>query len=117
MNSLEKEFKREVGRFVRGEREDYPPFPEHYFGPQAAAFLRGYERQLTAAMSKGEEPPLLPEAELAPLLDNTWTDTGKALFSNWLRLVEILVSRGAELDPDDPLGLYQKDGSEPIRVA
>ena len=29
--SLLKEYKREVLRFYRGERDDYPPFPENYF--------------------------------------------------------------------------------------
>ena len=30
-NSLLKEYKREVNRFIAREREDYPPFPENYF--------------------------------------------------------------------------------------
>ena len=44
-------------------------------------------------------------------LDNTWTDTGKAMFNNWLGLVYQLtgVDRRTPLmpglDPDNPLGL------------
>lgn len=109
INSLLKEFKREVGRFSRGEHRDFPPFPEHYFWPEAAAFLQRYRGQMMDALSKGEQPPPFPETELAPLLDNTWTDTGRALFGNWLKLVETLVSQGPALDPSDPLGLYRKN--------
>ena len=52
-----------------------------------------------------------PEQELLPHLDNTWTDTAKAVFNNWLGLVYRLTGfeRGVPLmpgvDPDDPLGL------------
>ena len=48
---------------------------------------------------------------MTPSIDNTWTDTGKAVFSNWLGLVYRLthVERGVPfmdgVDPDDPLGL------------
>jgi len=86
-NSLLKEYKREVQRFHGGEREDYPPYPEHYFVPEAAATLEPYAGRVIAAKDSGEPLPNLPEDELTPLLDNTWTDTGKALFDNWLRLL------------------------------
>ena len=37
--SLFKEYKREVSRFVKGERADYPPFPENYFSLITEAIL------------------------------------------------------------------------------
>ena len=46
-----------------------------------------------------------------PLLDNTWTDTGKALFNDWLGLVYQLTHPDrrrpfmAGVDPEDPLML------------
>ena len=110
-NSLFKEFKREVGRFARGERDAYPRFPENYFSTDAQAVLRAYEKRLHAALAAGEHPAELPEAELEPLLDNTWTDTGKALINNWLGLVYQLTHRDRRrpfmehIDPEDPLGL------------
>lgn len=96
MHSLLKEYKRELVLFQRGELAAPPPFPENYFGPEAVALLR-----------EGGE---LPEAEVTALLDNTWGDTGKAVFNNWLGLVYQLthVDRHRPfvegVDEDDPLG-------------
>ena len=110
--SLAKEYKREVGRFVAGERETYPGFPVGYFGrcgPRVARWVSrpGDGRRWRAA----PPPPAFPDAELDPRLDNTWTDTGKAMFNNWLGLVYQLTDADRRkplmenLDPDDPLGL------------
>jgi homoserine O-succinyltransferase len=108
--SLMKEYKREISRYLRRERDDYPPFPENYFCERAQAILHEYKRALLAAEAKGEAIPEYPEQAVVALLDNTWTDTGKALFNNWLGLVYQLTNRDRRLpfmqgiDPDDPLG-------------
>jgi len=108
--SLMKEYKREISRRLRGEREDYPPFPDHYFSHEAQSLLRGYKSDLLAAHSAGKDLPEFPESEILALLDNTWTDTGKALFNNWLGLVYQLTNLDRKLphmqgvDPHDPLG-------------
>jgi homoserine O-succinyltransferase len=55
--------------------------------------------------------PEFPEDALAPLLDNTWNDTGKAIFNNWLGLVYRLTHVDRDklfmpgIDPENPLGL------------
>lgn len=120
--SLLKEYKREVGRYVRGEAEDYPPFPEHYFPPRAARRLEAYREEIERAAAGraggvsgtgGEETagPGFPEEEVLRDVDNTWTDTGKALFNNWLGLVYQLTDYDRRrafapgVDPADPLGL------------
>jgi homoserine O-succinyltransferase len=108
--SLMKEYKREISRYLRREREDYPPFPDHYFSNEAQSLLESYKSELLAGESRGESVPEFPEGETVARLDNTWTDTGKALFNNWLGLVYQLTSRERRLpymqgvDPDDPLG-------------
>ncbi len=111
INSLLKEYKREIARFVARERQDYPPTPEHYFPERAQPVLESYEQRLRDAEARSEPPPDFPEAELARLVDNTWTDTGKAMFNNWLGLVYQLTDRRrgvpfmAGVDARDPLGL------------
>ena len=118
-NSLLKEYKREVTRFVAGERGDYPPFPENYVPPEAATLLERYKTKVIAAVGRGASPPPFPEAEAERCVDNTWTDTGKAVFNNWLGLVYQLTDRDrkipymAGVDPKDPLGLarVRKDTS------
>jgi homoserine O-succinyltransferase len=107
-NSLLKEYKREVLRYLHGER-DLPAFPEHYISSAAAAILNAYLNAAHRARDAHATLPEFPEAEVAPLLDNTWADTAKAVFNNWLGLVyqlthldrRIPFKRG--IDPRRPL--------------
>lgn len=112
--SLLKEYKREVTRYLAGELERIPPYPENYLPPEAARIARTYLEEGIGAREAGREPPTFPEAQIAPMLDNTWTDTGKTIFNNWLGLIYRLtdVRRGVPfttgLDPEDPLGLRSR---------
>jgi len=109
--SLAKEYKREVTRFVTGERDTYPGYPVGYFGRSAREMLDRHREEVMDAVARGAPPPAFPDAELEPRLDNTWTDTGKAMFNNWLGLVYQLTDADRRkplmrhLDPNDPLGL------------
>ncbi len=108
--SLLKEFKREVDRYVTGDLADLPPYPDHYLSPRSAQVARHHLEAVARARDTGAPPPPFPEQQLAADLDNTWTDTGKAVFMNWLGLVYRLTDlrRGvpfmAGVDPADPLG-------------
>ena len=107
-NSLLKEYKREVLRHFTGER-DLPPFPEHYFSDGAAALIQSYLLAADAAHREDRALPEFPEAELAPFLDNTWRDTARAVFDNWLGLVYQVTNLDRRLpfmdgiDPQRPL--------------
>ena len=107
-NSLLKEYKREVLRFFHGER-DVPPFPEHYLSAEAEAIITSYLDAAHAAHASGRPLPDFPEAEVTPLLDNTWRDTARAIFDNWLGLVYQLTNLDRRLpfmdgiDPTNPL--------------
>jgi homoserine O-succinyltransferase len=109
--SLLKEFKREVIRYFRGERDDYPPLPEHYFTPEQVNRLSRYSQTLRQARRDGLPMPDFVEQELAGQLDNTWRDTAKAVFNNWLGLIYQLTDQNREkpwmeqVDPENPLGL------------
>lgn len=81
--SLLKEYKREIHRFIAGERQ-YPPYPEHYFSDVAEAILVDYRRRLEDALEHGAELPEFPETELTPLVANTWGQAGRRMFRNWL---------------------------------
>jgi len=110
-NSLLKEYKREVIRFFAGQRDDYPVQPDNYFTEQAQPLLSSYKTQVINAKSEHAALPDFPEAELERLVDNTWWDTGKAVFNNWLGLVYQLTHMDRKklfmdgIDPDDPLNL------------
>ena len=107
--SLLKEYKRELGLFLDGELDAIPPYPVSYLPPEGARLLNDHLDASLAARDAGTALPEFPEDALAPLLDNTWTDTGKAMFNNWLGLVYRLTNmeRGVPfmegVDPDDPL--------------
>ncbi len=90
--SLLKEYKREIGRFVAGERQ-YPPYPEHYFSAAAEAILADYRRRLEDALGRGAEAPPFPEAELTPLVADTWSEMGRRIFRNWLAGVHSAIQR------------------------
>lgn len=87
IDSLLKEYKREMQRFAAGEREDLPPYPDNYLPDAAREILDAHRDAAAQALGAGRPVPNLPEAEVRPELDNTWTDTGKAIFNNWLGLV------------------------------
>lgn len=104
--SLLKEFKREVVRHIEGQRPDAPPLPERYFDERSAAIAR--------RVAAGDLDPTMLEAELARLessVDNTWGDTAKAIFNNWLGLVYRVTDLDRRkpfmngVDPHNPLGL------------
>jgi homoserine O-succinyltransferase len=109
--SLLKEYKREVLRYLNGELEAKPPFPENYFSTEALAAAAQYVLSAEAAMREGHVLPEFPEDTLAQHVDNTWTDTGKAIINNWLGLVYQLTNHERKLqfmhgvDSNDPLQL------------
>lgn len=85
--SLLKEYRRELGRFWRGDRDDYPPVPENYFGDSAISNLKTYRPLLEAAKAAGRWPRQLDEDELLPRDRHIWNDQGKVIYRNWLRRI------------------------------
>ncbi len=110
-NSLLKEYKREVARFVAGERDDYPPHLDNYFSPEATAIVDEYEHIVKTSLRQGINAPPFPERQIEPFLDNTWLDTGKSIVNNWLGMVYRLTNIDRKIcfidgvDPQNPLGL------------
>ena len=109
--SLLKEYKREVLRYFRGERDTGPRYPENYLPPEAEEVAKRFFADAQKAAQSDAELPPFPDAELSSLVDNTWGDTGKAIVNNWLGLVYQLTNLDrtlqfmAGVDPDDPLDL------------
>lgn len=107
--SLAKEYKREIGRFVAGDRNDYPEFPDNYLNTASEELLIDFQSEVTMALQYGADVPTFPERRLIRLLDNTWADTGKAIFNNWLGLVYRLTHQDRHqrfmgtVNPDNPL--------------
>ena len=85
--SLLKEYRRELARYWRGDRDDYPPVPAHYFSDESLATLHAYQPILEEAKAEQRQPPLLIESDLLPKESHTWSDQGKVIYRNWLRQV------------------------------
>lgn len=107
--SLLKEYKREVTRYASGQRSDYPPLPASYGNADSQAILQDFKTQL---LTNKASITNFPDQALADCLDNTWRDTAKAIFSNWLALVYRVthVERGKQfmdgIDPNAPIAKW-----------
>lgn len=112
--SLLKEYKREVVRFIKGENSEYPDYPENYINDAATTLFDGYHQEVLNAAGHYANLREFPEAQATPLMDNTWTDTGKAIFNEWLGLVYQLTNRDRRkvfmdgVDAENPLGLPEQ---------
>ncbi len=109
--SLLKEYKREIGRYINSEINEYPPLPDNYFSLRSCAILDEYSEKIIRARNNNENPPDFPEDLIAPILDNTWHDSAEAVINNWIGKVYQLTHIERRLpfndlvDPSDPLGL------------
>lgn len=107
--SLLKECKREVFRYLHGEREAVSRIPENYLTAAGETIAAAHIERAIAARAKGDTELEFPEAELKLHADNTWGDTGKAIINNWLGLVYQLTNLDRReqfmpgVDPNNPL--------------
>ena len=110
INSLLKEYKRDVLLYLNGKIAQ-PPYPENYFPVEAREIAEKFLEQAQLAMENGEPLPSFPEDEMLPHLDNTWGDTAKAIFNNWLGSVYQVTNVVRHIpfddgvDPNNPLGI------------
>jgi homoserine O-succinyltransferase/O-acetyltransferase len=77
------EYRRDVGRFLRGERDTYPPMPEGYFDEELVRALTALREQ---ALSDRREGLLteFPTVMAAGKVTNSWRSTAEGLYRNWL---------------------------------
>ena len=80
------EYRRDIGRFLRRERETYPPMPSGYFDADAVDRLIALEER---ALSDRREELLaeFPTALMAARVANTWRQTAACIYRNWLLYV------------------------------
>lgn len=84
--TLLKEYRRDIKRFLRQERETYPSMPRGYFGAMAVKRLRDFREQ---ALADRQERILaaFPDALIAGALQNGWHASGARMYRNWLQYV------------------------------
>jgi len=82
-DTLAREYRRDVGRFLRGKQEHYPAVPEGYFNDAATARVDDFR-----ARAVGDRRASLiadfPFAALEPALENTWRCFALCVYENWI---------------------------------
>jgi homoserine O-succinyltransferase len=84
--TLLKEYRRDVKRFLRAERETYPSMPKGYFDATAAGLFTEF-RDIVLSDRREELMEGFPEAALMNSLENTWHSSARSTYRNWLQYV------------------------------
>jgi homoserine O-succinyltransferase/O-acetyltransferase len=92
-DTLAREHRRDVGRFLRGERESYPELPKHYFDPVTTSMLNAFRAQ--ALVDRREELlSAFPTEHVFSAVSNTWHAQALHTYRNWLHhIVECKASQ------------------------
>lgn len=83
--TLLKEYRRDIKRFLQRERESYPTMPNGYFDATATRILSDFQ-QAALAHPCEEQLAFFPEAIMETLL-NTWQSSATCIYQNWLQHV------------------------------
>jgi homoserine O-succinyltransferase/O-acetyltransferase len=85
--TLLKEYRRDIKRFLRDERETYPTAPAGYF--DAAAIQRLNDFRATAIADRREEiAASFPDSAVVGGLQNNWHSSAACVYRNWLHYLE-----------------------------
>ena len=111
--TLHKEYRRDIKRFLRGERETYPSMPEGYFDPVATEALADFEKR--ARSNRREEVMELFPSAAEGTFERAWSASATGLYRNWLGYI---VSRKAEAPAfRTPTELYQQQSGKRSAVS
>jgi homoserine O-succinyltransferase/O-acetyltransferase len=91
-DSLLREYRRDIDRYLRGERDYYPAIPQGYFDEESLAWANTF-RNRALADRDDDLIKAFPIRELEERLDRTWRDAAAAIYENWF---EYLKARKAE---------------------
>lgn len=84
--TLLKEYRRDIKRFLRAERETYPSMPKGYFDGTAAKLLSDF-RDTVLSDRREELMEGFPEAAVVGGLKSTWRSSAMSIYRNWLQYV------------------------------
>jgi homoserine O-succinyltransferase len=83
--TLLKEYRRDIKRFLRRERETYPSMPKGYFDSRATKLLTDF-RETVVSDPREELMAAFPDA-VADTLQNPWRSSATCVYRNWLQYV------------------------------
>jgi homoserine O-succinyltransferase len=98
-DTLFKEYRRDVKRFLRRERDKYPLLPEGYFDNSSRALFDAFRER--AILERREEMmERFPVPTIIQNLENSWGASSVGVYGNWL---EYLTSRRVAVAVSRPL--------------
>jgi homoserine O-succinyltransferase len=104
--TLLREYRRDVGRFLRGQQAHYPTLPHGYFPPAALELLGAFEARARAEPT-AELAADFPMTPIAATLQSTWSAGATGIYRNWLALLAGMKKNTVRLPPSrvSPSGL------------
>ncbi len=84
-DSLLREYRRDIARFVAGERDTYPAMPSGCFDPETVALLSVFRERLLSRT--GAVLPSFPTERAASRLEHVWRGPAVSIYRNWLSLL------------------------------
>jgi homoserine O-succinyltransferase len=90
--TLLKEYRRDIKRFLKHERETYPSMPEGYFNGEMTQRLNDFRENILSDPWE-EQMESFPEGAIVETLRNNWTMSATGLYRNWF---QYLLSRKAD---------------------
>jgi homoserine O-succinyltransferase/O-acetyltransferase len=98
-DTLAREYRRDVGRFLRGERDRFPAAPQGYFNTEARRVVDAF-RERAIADPRDDLIAEFPMTALEGKLENTWRRSSVGLLRNWMTyLQERQAERQTRLSP------------------
>jgi homoserine O-succinyltransferase/O-acetyltransferase len=85
-DTLAREHRRDVGRFLRGERDSYPALPEQYFDPVATDMLNAF-RARALADRREELLSEFPTEQTFGNVAHAWHTQALRTYRNWLNYI------------------------------
>jgi homoserine O-succinyltransferase len=82
--TLLKEYRRDIRRFLKQERETYPTMPEGYFDQRSGNVLDAF-RESVLKNRDADRMSQFPDAAVVDSLQNTWKTSASAIYRNWLK--------------------------------
>jgi homoserine O-succinyltransferase/O-acetyltransferase len=111
-HTLLKEYRRDIKRFARGERETYPSMPKGYFDVASTRLVTEF-RDFVLSDRREELMEGFPEAVLAGTVQKTWRSSATTIYRNWL---DYVVAHKSDM-PEFSAVAALREGVQPKRSA
>jgi homoserine O-succinyltransferase/O-acetyltransferase len=85
-DTLLREYRRDVGRYLRGEAKTYPSLPQSYFDEDTNQALSALHRQVISQRSEDLLTYVSTTLEHGTIA-NTWHSTAASIYRNWLQYI------------------------------